>query len=225
MLAHLLSNELKLLNCYSCTAWRAWPPPLPGGGARARPMGEAPRPRQILKNYLQKHNDSTFIHSPLSSQTMHIFGTNIPDKPLSIIELARYVRLLKISGFRGVFMRDTLQYPFKVVCGIVNFNTSSQPGSHWVCYYRNKNERIYFDSYEQITPVEIQRYLKTGSECDRGKEVIQRNTAIVQAASTPVCDHLCLFVLKSLASGNQFQSILNLMQHYGYPQGDWKDSV
>ena len=77
----------------------------------------------------------------------------------------------------------------------------------------------------QITPVEIQRYLKTGSEFDLGKEVIPRNTDIVQAASTPVCGHLCLFVLKSLANGEEFQSILNHMQHYGYPQGDWKDFV
>ena len=71
-------------------------------------------------------------------------------------------------------MRDTLpQYPLNVECGIVNFNTSNQPGSHLVCYHRTKNKRIYFDSYGQVTPVEIQRYLKTGSEFDRGKEVIQ----------------------------------------------------
>ena len=77
-------------------------------------------------------------------------------------------------------------------------------------------ERIYSDSYGQITPVEIQRYLKIGSEFDRGKEVIQRNTDIVQAVNTPVCGHLCLFVLKSLANGEKFQSILNHMRHYGY---------
>ena len=59
--------------------------------------------------------------------------------------------------------------------------------------------------------MELQRYLKTGIEFDRGKEVIQRNTDIVQAANTPVCGHLCLFVLKSLASGE----ILDYMQHYG----------
>ena len=98
----------------------------------------------------------------------------------------------------------------------VNLNTSDQAGSHWVCYYRNKNDRIYFNSYGQITPVEIQRFLEAGSEFDRGKEVIQRNTDIVQAANTPVCGHLCLFVLKSLANGKQFQMILNHMQHYGY---------
>ena len=84
-------------------------------------------------------------------------------------------------------------------------------GSHWVCYYRNKTDRIYFDSYGLITPVEIQRYLKTGSEFDRGKEVIQRNTDIVQAVNTPVFGHLCLFVLKSLTNGEEFQSILNHM--------------
>ena len=66
--------------------------------------------------------------------------------------------------------------------------------------------------------MEIQRYLKTGSEFDRGKEVIQRNADIVQATNTSVRGHFCLFVLQSLTSGEQFQSILHHMQHYGgYP--------
>ena len=53
-------------------------------------------------------------------------------------------------------MRDTLprQPAHMVECGIVNLNTSNQSGIHWVCYYRNKSDRIYFDSYGQITPVE-----------------------------------------------------------------------
>ena len=70
-------------------------------------------------------------------------------------------------------MRDTLPlHPFSVECGIVSFNTSNQPGTHWVCYYCNKIDRIYFDSDGQITLVEIQRCLKTGSDFDREKEVI-----------------------------------------------------
>ena len=84
------------------------------------------------------------------------------------------------------FLRDTLPR-YILECGIVNLNTSNQAGNHWVCYYGDKNQRIYFDLYGQITPVEIQRYLKTVSEFDCGKEVIQRNTDIVQAANAPVC--------------------------------------
>ena len=69
--------------------------------------------------------------------------------------------------------------------------------------------------------MEIQRYQTIGNEFDSGKEVIQRNTDIVQVANTSVCGHLCLFVSKSLTDGVDFQSILNHMQHYGgYPQGD-----
>ena len=113
-------------------------------------------------------------------------------------------------------MRDTLskQTPHSVECGIVNLNTSCQSGSHWVCYYRNKSNRIYFESFGQIIQVEIQRYLKTGTEFARCREVIQRNTDIVHAANTRVCGHLCLFVLKSLANGEQFQTILDHVQHY-----------
>ena len=108
---------------------------------------------------------------------MRIFNVSIPDKPLTNIELSTYAQELEIPHFRGVFMRDTLPlYPFSVESGIVNLNTSNQSGSHWVCYYRNNVDRIYFNSYGQITPVEIQRYLKTSSEIERDKEVIQRNT-------------------------------------------------
>ena len=46
--------------------------------------------------------------------------------------------------------------------------------------------------------MEIQRYLKTGSEFKRGSEVIQRNTNIVQSTNTSVGGHLCLFVLSHI---------------------------
>ena len=70
-------------------------------------------------------------------------------------------------------MRDIIpQYPLNIECGIVNLNASDQSGSHWVCYYRNGRDIFYFDSSGQITPVEIQRYLKKGIEFKRGSEVI-----------------------------------------------------
>ena len=94
-------------------------------------------------------------------------------------------------------MRDTLQQcPFN---------------NHWVCYYRNGSDRFYFDSYGQITPMDIQRYLKTGSEFKHGSEVIQRNTDVVQSANTSAFGHLCLFVLKSLTNDEKFMDIHNVI--------------
>ena len=155
---------------------------------------------------------------------MKVYGLTISDhRALTNIDLYRYVRELKIDNFRGVFMRDTLpRIPHKRECGIINFNTSEQTGSHWVCYFKDcMNQRIYFDSFGQVTLEEVQKYLKTEKEYETGEAVIQRNTDIIQHVNTHVCGHLCLFVLTSLMREHlSFQEVLNQLSD-GYTQGDW----
>ena len=156
---------------------------------------------------------------------MKVYGLHISDdRGLTNIDLYRYARELKIDNFRGVFMRDTLPriIPHQTECGIVNFNTAQQVGSHWVCYFKDgMNQRIYFDSFGQVNLEEVQKYLKTKKEYETGKVVIQRNTDIVQRVNTHVCGHLCLFVLTSLMREHlTFQDVLNQLND-GYTQGDW----
>ena len=142
---------------------------------------------------------------------MIVFDIDIPDKSLTNVELSSYAKQLQIPCFRGVYMRDELPKTKarEKECAIVNFNTSLEPGSHWVCFYKDgREQRIYFDSFGQITPIEIQNHLKTKSELTNDAAVIQRNTDIVQAVNTRVCGHLCLFVLKSLANGDGFQDVI-----------------
>ena len=154
---------------------------------------------------------------------MKVYGLDISSaKPLTNFDLIKYAHELKIENFRGVFMRDTLpKSPNHKECGIVNFNTSDQAGSHWVCYYKNRKNRIYFDSFGQVTLMEIQKYLKTKQEFDSEKSVIQRNTDIVQHVNTHVCGHLCLFVLTTLTREHlSYQDVLNRLND-GYSQGNW----
>ena len=146
---------------------------------------------------------------------MIIYDINIPEFSLSNLNLIHYAQELNIPNFRGVFMRDTLpKNPRMKECVIVNLNTSKQKGSHWVAYWKSGKKRIYFDSFGQITPVEIQKYLKTKHEFNKNTLCIKRNTDIVQAENTCICGHLCLYVLKSLADGKNFQDTLNTLQHY-----------
>ena len=154
---------------------------------------------------------------------MKVYGLEISsDRGLSNFDLIKYARVLKIQDFRGVFMRDTLpKSPNHTECGIVNFNKSDQAGSHWVCYYKKGENRIYFDSFGQVTPIEIQKYLKTKMEFDMNKAVIQRNTDIVQHVNTHVCGHLCLIVLTALTRKHlSYQSVLNILND-GYSRNDW----
>ena len=54
----------------------------------------------------------------------------------SNFELVEKAKKLKFNNFRGVFMRDQLNFvPALNECGILNLNTSNQPGSHWVCWF------------------------------------------------------------------------------------------
>ena len=147
---------------------------------------------------------------------MNVYGIPIPDKPLSNFELLDYSKQLNIPDFRGVFMKDELpSSPHENESGIVNFNTSSQPGSHWVAYFKKKKDRYYFDSYGQVILDEVKKYLKYKSE--EQKLVIKRNTDVVQPPNTKICGHLCLYVLKSFAEGLTFRDILDrLTTKYGH---------
>jgi len=155
---------------------------------------------------------------------MRVFELVIPsEQGLTNFELAQYIRELRVPHFRGVFMRDELPPQVKPLeCGVVNLNTSEQVGSHWVCFYKGGvNQRIYFDSFGQVTLDEVQKYLKTVKEYKMGKAVIQRNTDVVQRINTHVCGHLCLFVLTSLAREHlTFDQVLNKLND-GYTRGDW----
>ena len=144
------------------------------------------------------------------------------EKGLTNFELMNYVWKLGIQYFRGVFMRDTLpKKPWCRECGIVNFNTSKEPSSHWVCYYKNGSDYLYFDSFGQITPIEIQKYLKTRKQFESDEAAIQQNTDIVQHINTHVCSHLCLFVLMPLTREHlSYQDVLNVLND-GYAQGHW----
>ena len=138
---------------------------------------------------------------------MDIFGIKIPYKPLTNFELCDLAKQLQLN-IRGVFMRDNLPLKAnKVECGIVNFNKSTEIGTHWVCYYKKKDHKVYFDSFGQVILQEIRDYLKTP---------IYRNTDIVQASNSPICGHLCLYVLKALSNGMTFRHVLNSLEKSGY---------
>ena len=154
---------------------------------------------------------------------MKVFELDIPtDRGLTNFDLISCIEKLKVPYFRGVFMRDELpSRKHTIECGIMNLNKSNQVGSHWVCFVRNKKDRIYFDSFAQITPLELQKYLKSKSEFINEKSVIQRNSDIVQRANTHVCGHLCLVVLTSLMREHlSYQEVLNRLTN-GYSQNNW----
>ena len=127
----------------------------------------------------------------------------LPNKPLNNFELEDAVNRLKIPCFRGVFLLDTLPKKLnKKECGIVNFDQSGGSGTHWVAWYKNGKNKIYFDSYGVQPPTEVINYMYLGKP-------IRYNTDQIQPRGEVFCGHLCLYVLKELNEDRDFQSILN----------------
>lgn len=82
-------------------------------------------------------------------------------------------------------MRDNLpKQPYSNECGIINLDNSSGPGTHWVAYYKNGNDIIYFDSFGNLAPPrEVISYLGNN---------IKYNYDVYQKYDSFKCGHLCL---------------------------------
>ena len=69
---------------------------------------------------------------------------------------------LSLYGFRGVFLQDTLSKKAKLnKCGILNLDSSSGDGTHWVMWFKKGKDEIYFDSYGVQPPSELIAYLRS----------------------------------------------------------------
>jgi len=139
--------------------------------------------------------------STASVKHIDVEGVVLPNRALTNFELLDAVKKLNIKNFRGVFLRDTLpQKPRANECGILNLDDSSGPGQHWVAFSKKGKEQLYFDSYGLPPPTELLEYLK---------DPVLYNSERIQPDNEVFCGHLCLYVLKKLSEGHEFQTIIN----------------
>ena len=71
-------------------------------------------------------------------------------EPLNNFQIINICKELEIKNFKGVFMRDELSATdckTNSECMIINFDHSSNDGTHWRCLFKKNNNIIYFDSF------------------------------------------------------------------------------
>jgi hypothetical protein len=114
----------------------------------------------------------------------------LPNRPLICEDIINYIKKLKINHFRGVFSRENLpEKPYNIECVIINLDSSSGSGTHWVSYYRFEDKIIYFDPFGNLPPpIEVQKYFK-------GDNIIYSYSNF-QKHNTYICNHLCLIHMR-----------------------------
>ena len=103
----------------------------------------------------------------------------------------------------GYFLRDTPPRKPKLnECGILNLDSSSGDGTHWVMWFKKGKDKFHFDSYGLQPPIELIAYLESPIfyNCER----VQQNGEVF-------CGHLCLFAFKQHSLGNNLQTVINYL--------------
>ena len=138
----------------------------------------------------------------MSVKEIDVCGVVLPNVPLSHIQLLEAAKKIKISNFRRVFLKDELpKKPRANECGILNLDDASGKGTHWTCWIKRVNDKIYFDSYGLPPPTELIKYLE---------RPLLYNTERIQKDGQVYCAHLCLYVLKkTMNDGCKFQEVVN----------------
>lgn len=122
--------------------------------------------------------------------------------------------MLKIPNFRGVFMRQVLpNKSHDIECGVLNLGDINSNGTHWTCYVKNGNKKLYFDSFgDAYPPIELVKYL--------GKDGLFYNTDRIQDFDDgPICGHVCLEVLRR--HEDNWESIISILKNDKYVWRSW----
>jgi len=107
--------------------------------------------------------------------------------------------------FRGVFAIDLLPKKIhKNECGIVNFQKSTEFGSHWVCYFNNENTKFveYFDSFGLEPPELLKTYLKTSNK------KIMYNSTQYQKNDSVLCGYYCMEFIRRRNRGESYYNVV-----------------
>jgi len=99
-----------------------------------------------------KKTGQRVVHDPVSTRKG---SCKAKINPLSDKEIEYLAKFLKIDGFRGVFMRDTLPAKRREKeCFVLNLDDSSGDGTHWVSCWVEKDECYYFDPIGDVLPLQ-----------------------------------------------------------------------
>jgi len=124
-------------------------------------------------------------------------------KPLTNLDISKMLK--DVPHFRGVYTRDMLpKRILKRECGVINTDTISGIGKHWVCYYNDpKSQYIEFlDSFGLLPAKEILTYLKTS-----GKD-IHYSSSQLQANDSIKCGYYCVYFIKERNKGRSMYDII-----------------
>ncbi len=121
-------------------------------------------------------------------------------------DLLRYAKILKIKKFQVVMTDEVNNLPENNFCAIMNFQLTSQSGTHWVALYKKENSPrlLYFDSYGLPVQEEvIKKYVK-----------IRTADYQFQKTNESFCGQISLLFIYLLNNGYGYVDVIEAFKDY-----------
>ena len=130
----------------------------------------------------------------------------MPLHPLTNFEIQKYYQ--NQTKFNGVYSRDNLP-EIKDEEYVINLNEYFDIGTHWIALYVQKNDVIYFDSFEvEHIPKEIKTFISNKS--------IKTNIFRIQVYDSIMCKYFCIGFIDFMLAGKTLTDFTNFFLPYNF---------
>jgi len=138
-----------------------------------------------------------------------VFGTHATNS----FELKIFAKKLKIKKFHIVMRDEIKDLPDSNFSAIINYQLSSQGGSHWIgIYSKDEDSKVFvFDSYGQ--PV-LKELLK------KFRNKIRTHDYEIQPKNSTLCGQISLLVIYLLKNNYDFHFILDELKDFFTPKNE-----
>ena len=121
-------------------------------------------------------------------------GFLMPPHRLTNFEIQKYYK--NETRFNGVFSRNNLPTKIKDGAYVINFDENADVGTNWIALFCNRNEIIYYDSFDvEHIPEEIKTFI--------GNRNIRANIFRVQANVSVMCGYYCIGFIDFMLVGKK----------------------
>jgi hypothetical protein len=142
-------------------------------------------------------------------------------RPLSSIDIIKKIQSDEYGRkyFLGVFPSDLIPTHVKYPCGfIVNTDTSSGPGKHWVAFYYNASgEATFFDSFG-FPPV----YYGFEDYLEKSSTKWQYNKVKVQHLLSSTCGYYTVFFILLMSRDLDLNEVISFFSSDKFLLNDFK---
>ena len=117
------------------------------------------------------------------------------------IQLEELAKKLNLNDFRGVFMADELKdmKPRENESAVVNTEDSRKNGKHWIAWYKNGDDKYFFDSYGSHIIPELKSYLGSPINCHNFQ---------IQKFNDDICGELSILFIYLMSRNIPYEDVI-----------------